>query len=111
MDFDKLTDPQYTVLWDKLGPIAITLVEKNERCHHAVGDTFYYENPYQPPKEVKCHALLHVLELYTWRVALGFPSWEADDRTVYRIHCPAKKGTVWQIRKVPATSPSAAGDE
>ncbi len=65
-----------------------------------LGDVFYYEHPYSRPKEVQCHALLHVLELYIWRVALGFPSWESDDSSVYRKHCPAKKGTVWEVRKV-----------
>ena len=85
--------------WSELGPIEIRMVEKNEKCPHEVGDTFYYEHPYHPPEGVKCHALLHVLELYTWRVALGFPSWEDDDQKVYRIHCPAKKGTVWEMRK------------
>jgi uncharacterized repeat protein (TIGR04076 family) len=94
------TDAQYKELWKKLGPIEIKMIEKNEWCHHAVGDTFYYEHPYKPPEGVKCHALLHVLELYIWRVALDFPSWESDDRTVHRIHCPAKKGTVWEVRKV-----------
>ena len=36
---------------------------------------------------------------YTWRVALGFPSWEPDDPTIYRIHCPCQTGTVWELRK------------
>jgi uncharacterized repeat protein (TIGR04076 family) len=99
-----LTDAQYKKLWKNLGPIEIKMVEKNEKCRHNLGDTFYYEHPYSPPKEVKCHALLHVLELYIWRVALGFPSWESDDRTVHRIHCPAKKGTVWEVRKITKTA-------
>jgi len=98
---DRMTDADCRALWDDLGPIEIRLVERNEKCHHEVGDVFAYENPYTPPPGVECHALLHVLELYTWRVALGFPSWEDDDRSVFRIHCPAKRGTVWEMRKVP----------
>ena len=94
----KLTDADYKELWKDLGPIEIRIIEKNEKCPHEVGDTFYYENPYKPPEGV-CHAILHVLELYVWRTALGFPSWEDDDRSVHRIHCPAKKGTVWEMRK------------
>lgn len=80
------------------GPIEIKMIEKNEYCHHEVGDTFYYEHPYKRPQGV-CHALLHVLDLYTWRVGMGFPSWEDDDSSVHRIHCPGKKGTVWEMRK------------
>lgn len=95
---DHLTDAQYGELWGKLGPIEIKMIEKNEKCHHELGDMFYYETPYRRPAGV-CHALLHVLELYVWRVAMDFPSWE-DDREVYRIHCPAKRGTVWEMRKV-----------
>lgn len=81
------------------GPIEIRMIEKNEKCHHEVGDVFHYQHPYKRPDGV-CHALLHVLDLYTWRVGLGYPSWEDDDPLVYRIHCPAKKGTVWELRKV-----------
>ena len=44
--------------------------------------------------------IIIILDLYTWRVALDFPSWEDDDSSVHRIHCPAKNGTVWELRKV-----------
>lgn len=91
---------QKSMTWKDLGPIRVEMVEKNEKCHHEIGDVFYYPHPYHPPEGLKCHALLHVFELYIWRVAMGFPSWEDDDTTVYRIHCPAKKGTVWELRKV-----------
>jgi uncharacterized repeat protein (TIGR04076 family) len=47
------------------------MVEQHEECKHAIGDTFIYEKPYQKPAGV-CNALLHVLDLYIWRVALGF---------------------------------------
>ena len=70
---DQLTDEQYKELWQKLGPIEIRMIEKHENCKHNLGDVFYYEQPYPRPAGV-CHALLHVLKLYTWRVALGFPS-------------------------------------
>jgi uncharacterized repeat protein (TIGR04076 family) len=94
-----ITHAQYHQRWEELGPLEIRMIEKNENCKHALGDRFVYEHPYAPPAGV-CHALLHVLSLYTWRVALDFPSWEDDDRTVHRIHCPAKRGTVWELRKV-----------
>ena len=94
-----LTDSEYKAIWDSLGPIEIRMVEKSGKCVHDLDDTFHYDSPYDKPDGV-CAALLHVLDLYTWRVALGFPSWEADDRSVFRIHCPSKKGTVWEMRKV-----------
>ena len=90
---------EYRDLWHKLGPLEIRMVSKSGKCNHALGDAFRYEHPYARPENV-CTALLHVLDLYTWRVALGFPSWEADDPTVYRIRCPSKNGTVWELRKV-----------
>lgn len=90
---------EYNKLWDRLGKIEIKMVEKNEDCKHNLGDTFIYENPYKKPEGV-CNALLHVLDLYTWRVALGFPSWNDEDRKVHKIHCPDAKGTVWEMRRI-----------
>ena len=78
---------------------AIRLVEKLGQCRHNAGDKFVYENPYKRPQGV-CNALLHVLDLYTWRVSLGFPSWNEKDRNVYRIHCPDHTGTVWEMRRL-----------
>ncbi len=89
----------YQALWQKIGKIEIKMVEKNEECKHNLGDTFIYENPYQKPPGV-CNALLHVLDLYIWRVALGFPSWNEADYKVHQIHCPDAKGTVWEMRKI-----------
>ena len=90
---------EYSDLWERIGKIEIKLIEKNEECKHNVGDTFIYENPYKKPEGV-CYALLHVLDLYAWRVSLGFPSWNTEDRKIYKIHCPDAKGTVWQMRKI-----------
>ena len=94
-----LTNEEYKELWTRLGPIQIKMVERIGLCPHKIGDTFTYQNPYDKPQGI-CTALLHVLELYTWRVTLGFPSWESDDRTIYRVHCPSKKGTVWEMKKL-----------
>ena len=90
---------EYLAMWDKTGPLEIRMIEKTGQCNHELGDTFRYETPDRKPAGV-CSALLHVLDRYTWRVALGFPSWEADDPTIYRIHCPSKNGTVWELRKI-----------
>jgi uncharacterized repeat protein (TIGR04076 family) len=89
----------YRKLWKKMGKIELRMVKKNEECPHKVGDTFYYDNPYSKPRGV-CNALLHVLDLYTWRVALGFPSWNEKDRKTHLIHCPDARGTVWEMKKV-----------
>jgi uncharacterized repeat protein (TIGR04076 family) len=90
---------EYLKLWSELDNIEIKCVEKNETCKHNVGDTFYYKNPYSRPDNV-CSALLHVIDLYTWRAAVGFPSWNAENRKIFKVHCPDPKGTVWEIKKV-----------
>jgi len=90
----------YKELWKELDPIEVRCVEKHETCRHSVGDSFVYENPYKRPAGL-CEALMHVLDLYLWRTALGFPSWNDADPKTYRIHCPDAKGTVWEMRKLP----------
>ncbi len=98
-DIKNLSAEEYKKLWENLGPIEIKMIEKNEECKHKLGDVFIYKNPYERPQGV-CTALLHVLDLYIWRIALDFPSWEEDDCKVHKIHCPDKKGTVWAVRKL-----------
>jgi uncharacterized repeat protein (TIGR04076 family) len=88
----------YKELWKNISRVEIKMVEKNEDCRHNVGETYIFENPYKRPAGV-CDALLHVIDLYIWRAAFGFPSWNADNRKVFKIHCPDPKGTVWEIRK------------
>ncbi len=100
LDMSRIRDHEdYREMWKRLGKIEIKMVEKHEECRHNPGDTFIYENPYKRPNDV-CEALLHVLDLYIWRVALGCPSWMSDDRKVFRLHCPDPKGTVWEMRKI-----------
>ncbi len=97
-DISNLSDEEYKNLWKEL-KIEIKMIEKTGKCKHEMGEKYLYNSPYEKPQNV-CNALLHVLDLYTWRVALDFPSWESDNRKIYRIHCPSKKGTVWEMRKV-----------
>jgi uncharacterized repeat protein (TIGR04076 family) len=99
VDVSGLTDDDYHDLWKRMGRLRIRMVEKIGKCRHEVGDTYYYDDPYHKPEGV-CPALLHVLDLYTWRTALGFPSWEPKDRKAHMIHCPAKKGSVWELKKI-----------
>ena len=99
LGIEQMSDAEYKAFWETLGPIEIELVEKHGECRHEVGDTFYYENPYKRPEGV-CIALLDMLDVYAWRAATGVPSWNGDDRTLYRLHCPDATGTVWEMRKV-----------
>jgi hypothetical protein len=46
------------------------MVEKIGRCEHELGDMFLYKTPYDKPSGL-CSALMHVLDLYTWRATLG----------------------------------------
>ena len=87
----------YRSVWGKIVPVKIKMVEKNEQCKHNLDDAFVYKTHYDKPKDL-CVALAHVLDLYIFRASVGFPSWE-DDPGVYKIHCPDKKGTVWEIRR------------
>ena len=100
IDVEKINNhEQYREFWTKIGKIEIKCVEKNEECKHNIGDVFIYENPYKRPSGV-CEALLHVLDLYSWRVALGFPSWNSENRKIFKLHCPDPKGTVWEMKKI-----------
>lgn len=90
---------EYMKNWERLYQIEIRLAEKIGECKHNAGDTFYYVNPYSRPENV-CFALLHVLDLYAWRVSLGFPSWNEKAPDVYRIHCPDHTGTIWEMKRV-----------
>ena len=92
-----LTNAAYKGLWTDLPKIRIELVEKIGQCPHEEGDVFFYENPYKLPQNL-CYALLHVLNLYTWRVSLGFPSWDENHPGSYRIHCPDPTGTIWEMK-------------
>jgi len=94
-----MSNDEYKMHWDRLFKIEIKLAEKIGECRHSLGDVYYYENPYKRPEGV-CFALLHVLDLYTWRVTLGFPSWNEKDRDIYRIHCPDHTGTIWEMRRI-----------
>ncbi len=99
LDTANMTDKDYHQFTRGLGKIQIKLVEKIGQCPHQLGETHTYAIPYQKPEKV-CYALQHVLELYNWRVALGVPSWNDGDREVYRVHCPDRSGTVWEMQRI-----------
>lgn len=65
---------EYLAEWKKLSPVVITMTAKNGLCNHELGESYVLKGPYDKPPKL-CYALWHVLSLYTWRAALGFPSW------------------------------------
>jgi uncharacterized repeat protein (TIGR04076 family) len=88
----------YKQVWKRLYPVRVTMIAKDEPCpYHDIGDTFIYKSHYDKPKGI-CSALHHVVQLYVLRTSLGFPSWE-DDPSVYRVRCPEKNGTTWEMRR------------
>jgi hypothetical protein len=87
--------------WADAGPLELKLTELRGACAHAEGTTYTFANPYELPPGL-CEAMATVVRGYLWRAALGFPSWEADDPCVYRLHCPSKTGAVWELRRAEA---------
>jgi N-acetylglutamate synthase-like GNAT family acetyltransferase len=101
IDFAGIGDyAAYRDFWKRLPRIEARMVEKNEECRHSLGESIVFENPYDRPAGI-CHALAHVFQLHLWRLSLGFPSWNGDDRSAYRLHCPDAAGTVWELRALP----------
>ena len=88
----------YREVWTRIPKVVARMVEKHEKCNHKLGAEFEYGNDRDRPNGI-CSSLHLVLKLYLWRAALGFPSWERDNHAIYRIHCPAKKGTVWELKR------------
>lgn len=99
MTFKAKSTKEYKRLWTDSCALQLKCVKVMGTCKHKLHETHYYVNPYDKPKDV-CNALLHVLDLYTWRAVTGFPSWESHNRKIYKVHCPSKKGTVWELQKV-----------
>ena len=98
LDMKSITEADYRELVRSC-KIELKIVEKTGQCKHNVGETYVYQIPYRRPENV-CYALMNVVDMYIWRVALGFPSWNAENRDVYRIHCPDATGTIWEMRRI-----------
>ena len=97
--------------WGRLAPVRVTMIKEDEPCpHHKVDDSYLYRNHYDKPEGIYS-ALHHVFQLYIFRASVGFPSWEEDDPSVYRVRCPDKNGTVWEVRRViPKHGSAGEGD-
>ncbi|KON30411.1 hypothetical protein AC482_03885 [miscellaneous Crenarchaeota group-15 archaeon DG-45] len=79
--------------------VRITCEEKTSKCPHNVGDTFTFPNAMACIPEL-CPSIQNPARPYVIRCAAGVPSWESDDKSIYRIHCVSKKGTVWRLERV-----------
>ena len=78
--------------------VRITCEEKLGKCHYNVGDTYVYDNPMAYIQDL-CVGIQDPARPWVSQCAAGTPSWEGDDKSIYRIHCISKKGTVWRIEK------------
>lgn len=100
IDYAGIADyKDYRDFWKRLPRVEARMVEQHEDCRHSLGEVIIFDSPYERPIGI-CHALCHVFQLHLWRLSLGFPSWNEEDRSAYRLHCPDAKGTVWELRAV-----------
>jgi len=83
--------------WDT--KVRVTCEEKHGVCEHEVGDTFILDHV-QDYAEGLCSGIQDPVRPYAAYCAIGMPSWESDDKGIWRIHCVSKKGTVWRIERV-----------
>jgi len=79
--------------------VRMTCEEKQGKCRHNVGDSFVFKHP-MARAEGPCFGAYDPTRPYISHCAAGVPSWEADDVSIYRIHCISKKGTVWRLERV-----------
>ena len=89
----KLTDDFWNL------KVRITCEEKLGECRHNMGDTFVYSNPMHVIPDM-CSGIGSPAGPYVPLCAVGVPSWESDDKDIYRIHCISKKGTVWRLERI-----------
>jgi len=85
-----------------LEEVEVKLIEKIGKCPHEEGEVFLYVHPNcrPDPPLADCGVAAIALEPFVQRCSAKVPSWEKDDPNIYRIHCPSKKGTIWEIRRI-----------
>ncbi len=79
--------------------VEVKLVEKAGKCPHEEGESFIYIHPNCRPEGL-CGAAAISLEPFVQRCSARVPSWEKDNPEIYRIHCPSKIGTVWEMKRI-----------
>jgi len=80
--------------------VRITCESKHGVCEHDVGDSYVIEHVQDYVKGL-CSGIQDPARPYAVYCALGMPSWEGDDKSIYRIHCISKLGTVWRLERIP----------
>jgi uncharacterized repeat protein (TIGR04076 family) len=82
-----------------LEQVQARLIEKIGKCPHEQGEVFLYVHPNCRPEGL-CGAAAISLEPFVQRCSAKVPSSESDNPEIYRIHCPSKKGTIWEIKRI-----------
>ena len=80
--------------------VKMTCEEKTGKCQHEIGHSYTFDHALKYPEDM-CIGIYEPARTWLSHCAMGIPSWESDDDSIYRIHCISKKGTVWRIEKVP----------
>ena len=80
--------------------VRVTCESKHGVCEHEVGDSYVIEQVQDYVKGL-CSGIQDPARPYAAYCALGMPSWESDDKSIYRIHCISKLGTVWRLERIP----------
>ena len=80
--------------------VRITCESKHGVCEHEVGDSYVIEQVQDYVKGL-CSGIQDPARPYAAYCALGMPSWESDDKSIYRIHRISKLGTVWRLERIP----------
>ena len=75
-------------------PVRAIQVEKRGGCDVADGAVLVFTRPDETPAAAVCPALLRALRPFVVAAALGIPSGESGG---YRVSCPGRKGTTWQV--------------
>jgi uncharacterized repeat protein (TIGR04076 family) len=79
--------------------VRISCEEKLGKCQHNKGDTYIFEQPMAYIPDL-CMGIQDSARPYVAQCAAGIPSWEGDNKEIYRIHCISKKGTVWRLERI-----------
>ncbi|HVP37348.1 MAG TPA: hypothetical protein VMT04_10160 [Terriglobales bacterium] len=79
--------------------VQVKLIRKIGKCPHEKGEVFVYVHPNCRPEGL-CGAAAISLEPFVMRCSAKIPSSEKDNPKIYRIHCPSKKGTIWEIKRI-----------
>jgi uncharacterized repeat protein (TIGR04076 family) len=77
--------------------LKISVIQKNGRCPHNVGDTWKTSYTLIKPvgNSILCDDAHYALIPYLGMASGDASSWETDGK--WRIHCPSKSGIIFEI--------------